>query len=55
MICSMCEGAEGNPWIVLTVLEDEEPIGGLVCSTGCLIDYAAAVAGLELAEEDTNG
>lgn len=50
MTCALCGTHEGDPWIAVTVLEDD-PVAGLICSTGCLIDYAARVAGFELEEE----
>jgi hypothetical protein len=45
--CAMCDGFEADPWIVVAVLDDE-PVIGLICSTDCLIDYAAQVAAIEI-------
>jgi hypothetical protein len=47
MRCAICGGFDGDPWIVVTVLDDEL-VAGLICSTDCLIDYAAQVAATEI-------
>jgi hypothetical protein len=50
MRCAICGGFDGDPWIVVTVLDDEL-VAGLICSTDCLIDYAAQVAATEIEGE----
>ena len=51
MICSMCGADEPEEiWIVVTVLEDD-PVGGLICSTSCLIGFTAQVAALDGGQE----
>lgn len=58
MRCAMCEVmcgevfAETGLFITVTVTEHESGAvtSGYLCSTGCLIDYTAKVAALEMVE-----
>ena len=54
--CSECNDSIGLTWIQVIVQEEDEGelihTVGFLCSEECLLDYAAAVGGLMMEEND---
>lgn len=52
MTCTMCGSNYSDTWVVVAVPDDAT--SGAICSTDCLVEYAARVFATEIEDDEPN-